>query len=57
MILHTTEIRLLSDYRLFVRFNNGESGEVDLADELDGYLSDALTLNTYIENGPNSHAS
>ena len=36
MILHTTEVMPLPNYRLFLRFNNGDSGEVDLTDELDG---------------------
>lgn len=36
MILHTTEVNPLPGYRLFVRFNNGEAGEVDLSHELDG---------------------
>lgn len=36
MILHTTEVVPLSGYRLFVRFNTGESGEVNLSGELDG---------------------
>jgi len=36
MILHTTEVTPLPDYRLFLRFNNGEAGEVDLSNELDG---------------------
>jgi len=36
MILHTVEVRPLPSYRLFLRFNNGEAGEVNLADELYG---------------------
>ena len=36
MILHTTEVSPFPGYRLFLRFNNGEAGEVDLADELYG---------------------
>ena len=36
MILHTTEVNPLPGYRLFLRFNNGVSGEVDLSNELDG---------------------
>lgn len=42
MILHTTEVIVLSDYRLFVRFNNGEAGEVDLSRELDGEVFEPL---------------
>lgn len=36
MILHTTEVSLASDYCLFVAFNNGEKGKVDLHRELTG---------------------
>ena len=42
MILHTTEVTATSNYRLFIRFNNGESGQVDLSNELDGEMFEAL---------------
>jgi hypothetical protein len=42
MILHTTEVNPLSNYRLFIRFNNGESGQVDLSNELDGEMFEGL---------------
>lgn len=42
MILHTTEVMPLSNYRLFLRFNTGQSGEVNLANELDGEMFGAL---------------
>jgi hypothetical protein len=42
MILHTTEVTPLPGYRLFVRFNNGEAGEVDLSHELDGEVFTGL---------------
>jgi hypothetical protein len=42
MILHTTEVKPLPGYRLFLCFNNGESGEVDLSDELDGEVFEPL---------------
>ncbi len=42
MILHTTEVTPLSGYRLFLRFNNGTTGEVDLSAELDGEVFDSL---------------
>lgn len=38
MILHTTEVIPLSGYRLALRFNNGEAGEVDLSEELVGEM-------------------
>ncbi len=42
MILHTTEVVPLSNYRLFLRFNNGQSGEVNLASELEGEVFEPL---------------
>lgn len=42
IILHTTEVTPLPGYRLFLRFNNGEAGEVDLSQELDGDAFAAL---------------
>lgn len=42
MILHTTEVHPLPDYRLHVRFNNGECGKVDLSSELDGEVFEPL---------------
>jgi len=42
MILHTTEVTPLPDYRLALRFNNGVAGEVSLADELSGEVFESL---------------
>lgn len=42
MILHTTEVTPLPGYRLALRFNTGESGEVDLSGELDGEIFEPL---------------
>jgi hypothetical protein len=42
MILHTTEVSPLPDYRLLACFNNGESGEVDLSSELHGEVFEPL---------------
>jgi hypothetical protein len=42
MILHTIEVRPLPQWRLFVRFNNGEFGEVDLSGELEGEVFEPL---------------
>lgn len=42
MILHTTEVKPLPGYRLFLRFNNGAAGEVDLSAELKGEVFEAL---------------
>lgn len=42
MILHTTEVTPLPGYRLFLRFNNGAAGEVDLSAELEGEVFEPL---------------
>ncbi len=42
MILHTTDTRYLGDYRLFIAFNNGESGEVNMEHELWGEVFEPL---------------
>jgi len=42
MILHTTEVTPLPDYRLRLSFNTGEQGEVNLADELEGEIFEPL---------------
>ena len=42
MILHTTEVKPLPGYRLFLRVNNGAMGEVDLPAELEGEVFEAL---------------
>ena len=42
MSLHTIEVIPLSSYRLFLRFNNGDVGEVDLSNELDGEIFEPL---------------
>lgn len=36
MILHVREARYLHDYVIWVRFNDGAEGEVDLESELEG---------------------
>jgi hypothetical protein len=42
MILHTTEVTTLPGYRLLLRFNNGEAGEVNLIDRLHGEVFEPL---------------
>ena len=42
MILHTVEIRPVAGYRLFVAFDNGEAGEVDLTEALTGEMFEPL---------------
>jgi hypothetical protein len=42
MILHIKEARYLRDYTLWLRFNDGAEGEVDLTTELDGEVFEPL---------------
>jgi hypothetical protein len=42
MILHTELIEPRNNFRLFVRFNNGVSGEIDLTEELWGEMFEPL---------------
>ncbi len=42
MILHVKEARYLHDYVIWVKFNNGIEGEIDLEGELEGEVFGAL---------------
>jgi hypothetical protein len=42
MFLHVEEANYVSDYTVWLRFNDGTSGEVDLANELDGPVFEPL---------------
>jgi len=42
MILHTVAVKPLENYRLYLTFNNGVSGEVDLSGELWGEVFEPL---------------
>ena len=42
MLLHVTEARYLHDYVIWLRFNNGTEGEVDLEPELEGEVFGSL---------------
>ena len=42
MIPHVTEARHLGGHKVWLKFNDGASGEVDLADELDGTVFEPL---------------
>lgn len=41
-ILRIQSLRYLGGHRLYLEFNNGEAGEVDLSSELDGPIFRAL---------------
>jgi hypothetical protein len=42
MILHVTKARFLSGYKIWLSFNDGSSGEVDLAGKLTGSMFEPL---------------
>jgi hypothetical protein len=42
MILHIKEAKYLHDYVLWLRFNDGAEGEVDLSTELEGEVFEPL---------------
>jgi len=42
MILHVTEARYVRDYVIWMRFNDGAEGEVDLSGELEGEVFESL---------------
>ncbi len=43
MFLHVKEAKYLHDYVIWLRFNDGAEGEVDLQNELDGEMFAPLT--------------
>jgi hypothetical protein len=42
MILHVDEAKYVEGHRVWLRFNDGFCGEVDLSDELDGPIFEPL---------------
>lgn len=42
MMIRATDARLVRDFVLWVRFNDGSEGEVDLSNELDGPVFEPL---------------
>ncbi len=42
MFLHVVEAKYIKDYTLWLRFNDGSSGEVDLSHELEGEVFEPL---------------
>lgn len=42
MIPHVVEARHIGDHRIWLKFNDGLSGEVDLSSELDGPIFEPL---------------
>ncbi|MFH1742204.1 MAG: DUF2442 domain-containing protein [bacterium] len=42
MILHVREAKYCHDYVIWLRFNDGAEGEIDLSDELEGEVFEPL---------------
>jgi Protein of unknown function (DUF2442) len=42
MFLHVTEAKYRSDYKIWLAFNDGATGEIDLASELQGDIFEPL---------------
>ena len=42
MFLHVTEAKYLHDYIIWMRFNDGTEGEIDLETELEGEMFESL---------------
>ena len=42
MILHVKEAKYLHDYKIWLRFNDGAEGQVDLSNELNGEVFEPL---------------
>ncbi len=42
MMIRVTDARLVRDFVLWVRFNDGSEGEIDLSNELDGPVFEPL---------------
>jgi hypothetical protein len=42
MLIHVIEARYVRDYVVWIRFNDGTAGEVDLSGELDGPVFEPL---------------
>ena len=52
---HVTEARYLGDYKIWLEFNDGRKGVVDLADDLYQLGSLAVTLADLVGNGAYLH--
>jgi hypothetical protein len=44
MILHVKEAKYLHDFVIWLRFNDGAEGEIDLKNELDGSVFQSLKM-------------
>jgi Protein of unknown function (DUF2442) len=49
MFLHVTEAKYRSDYKIWLTFNDGATGEIDLASELQGDIFEPLKDKTFFK--------
>ncbi len=42
MFFHVTDARYIADYTIWIKFNDGSAGEIDLSEELDGTIFEPL---------------
>lgn len=49
MFLHVTEAKYRSDYKIWLAFNDGATGEIDLASELQGEVFEPLKDKTFFK--------
>jgi len=49
MFLHVTEAKYRSDYKIWLAFNDGATGEIDLASELQGDIFEPLKDKTFFK--------
>lgn len=47
--IHVTNAKYVQDYRVWVAFNDGSSGEVDLSNELDGEVFEPLKDKSFFQ--------
>lgn len=47
MFMHVTQAKYLADYRVWLAFNDGAQGEIDLAAELCGEIFEPLKDKTF----------
>lgn len=50
MFLHIIKAKYIKDYKVWVKFNDGTTGEVDLADELNEGVFKPLKDKNYFKN-------
>jgi hypothetical protein len=49
MFRHVIEAKYLEEYRVWIKFNNGKSGEIDLSHEIWGEIFEPLKKKNYFK--------